>query len=181
MVGLIKDTKDITTQAFKAAGDLIYVLGETKDEFGGSELQKLKEGSISGKAPELDLEKEKIYQAAVLEAIRAGVIESAHDLAEGGLAVAIAESLIGSKGLGANIEVAGNPVSALFSETQSRFLLSVKPENKEAFEKLVPAAFIGEVSNTSVLNISQGETILINEQVESLEDAWRGAIPCLLK
>jgi len=181
MVGLVKDTKDITTQSFKAAGDLIYVLGETKAEFGGSELQKMLEGSISGKAPSLDLEVEKSYQKAVLEAIRAGVVESAHDLAEGGLAVAVAESLISSKGLGAKVNVTEDAVTALFSESQSRFLLSIKPENKETFEKLVPATLVGEVTDTAVLTISQGETILVNEQVDSLTDAWRGAIPCLLK
>ena len=181
MVGLIKDTDHITTQAFKNAGDLIYLLGETKNEFGGSELQKMMEGSIFGKAPELDLEKEKAYQAMVLEAIRAGVVESAHDLAEGGLAVAAAESLFGSKGLGAALKVEGTPAAALFSETQSRFLLSVKPENKAQFEQLVSAQLIGEVTNTAELTISQEENILINEQVDSLEAAWRGAIPCLLK
>ncbi|REB77381.1 phosphoribosylformylglycinamidine synthase subunit PurL [Bacillus sp. 522_BSPC] len=181
MVGLVKDTKDITTQSFKAAGDLIYVLGETKAEFGGSELQKMLEGSISGKAPSLDLEVEKAYQQAVLEAIRTGVVESAHDLAEGGLAVAVAESLISSKGLGAKVNVKEDAVTALFSESQSRFLLSIKPENKEIFEKLVPATLVGEVTDTAVLTISQGETILVNEQVDSLMDAWRGAIPCLLK
>ncbi|MDU1847844.1 MAG: phosphoribosylformylglycinamidine synthase subunit PurL [Niallia nealsonii] len=181
MVGLIKDTKDITTQSFKAAGDLIYVLGETKADFGGSELQKMLEGSISGKAPSLDLEVEKAYQKAVLEAIRAGVVESAHDLAEGGLAVAVAESLMSSKNLGAKVEVTADAVTALFSESQSRFLLSIKPENKETFEKLVPATLVGEVTDSTVLTISQGETILVNEQVDSLTDAWRGAIPCLLK
>jgi len=181
MVGLIKDTKDVTTQSFKAAGDLIYVLGETKADFGGSELQKMLEGSISGKAPSLDLEVEKAYQKAVLEAIRAGVVESAHDLAEGGLAVAVAESLISSKNLGAIVEVTADAVTALFSESQSRFLLSIKPENKETFEKLVPATLVGEVTDSAVLTISQGETILVNEQVDSLTDAWRGAIPCLLK
>jgi len=181
MVGLIKDTKDVTTQSFKAAGDLIYVLGETKADFGGSELQKMLEGSISGKAPSLDLEVEKAYQKAVLEAIRAGVVESAHDLAEGGLAVAVAESLMSSKNLGAKVEVTADAVTALFSESQSRFLLSIKPENKETFEKLVPATLVGEVTDSTVLTISQGETILVNEQVDSLTDAWRGAIPCLLK
>ncbi|MGG0736681.1 phosphoribosylformylglycinamidine synthase subunit PurL [Niallia taxi] len=181
MVGLIKDTKDITTQSFKASGDLIYVLGETKDEFGGSELQKLLEGSISGKSPVLDLEVEKNHQAAVLTAIRAGIVESAHDLAEGGLAVAAAESLFGPNSLGAKLDLKGNPVSALFSESQSRFLLSIKPENKEQFESLVPATLIGEVTNDNNLTISQGENILIKEQVEVLESAWRGAIPCLLK
>lgn len=181
MVGLVKDIDHVTTQEFKQAGDLIYLLGETKDEFGGSELQKLLYGKIFGKSPELDLEVEGQSQKKVLEAIRSGLIQSAHDLAEGGLAVAVAESLIGSNGLGANIQVSGNTVSALFSESQSRFLLSVKKENQKEFENLVGATLIGEVTATPVLQVSQGEEILIKEQVEKLEESWRGAIPCLLK
>ena len=94
MVGLIKDIDHITTQTFKNAGDLIYLFGETKDEFGGSELQKLSTGKIFGKAPELDLEVEEKNQKAVLKAIQAGLVPSAHDLSEGGLAVALAESAI---------------------------------------------------------------------------------------
>lgn len=180
MVGLITDLKHITTQSFKEAGDLVYLLGETKDEFGGSELQKMLNGKIYGKSPEIDLAVEKDYQQKVLAAIRAGLVESAHDLAEGGLAVAVAESAIGSKGLGADIKVSGNPVSALFSESQSRFLLTVKKENQQAFEKLVGAALIGEVTAAPVLSIAVDGVNLINEQVENLEKAWKGAIPCLL-
>jgi phosphoribosylformylglycinamidine synthase subunit PurL len=181
MVGLVTDLDHITTQNFKAAGDLIYLLGETKDEFGGSELQKMLNGKIYGKAPEMDLEVEKEYQQKVLAAIRAGLVESAHDLAEGGLAVAIAESAIGSEGLGAKVDVSGNPVSALFSESQSRFLLTVKKENQQEFEKLVLAALIGEVTTEPVLTITQEGVTLITEQVGNLEKAWKGAIPCLLK
>src|SRR5690606_28839938 len=120
-VGLITDLKHVTTQEFKAAGDLIYLVGETKDEFGGSELQKMTYGKIFGKAPELDLEVEAKVQKQVLSAIRAGLVASAHDISEGGFAVALAESCMGAKGLGAEVEVTGNPVSALFSESQSRF------------------------------------------------------------
>ncbi|PAF11741.1 hypothetical protein CHH61_25665, partial [Shouchella clausii] len=72
---------------------------------------------------------------------------------EGGLAVAAAESLIGSTGLGADIKVKGNATSALFSESQSRFLLSVKKENQEAFESLVDATLIGEVTEAPILYI----------------------------
>ena len=68
---LVKDIDHITTQAFKKAGDLVYLIGETKDEFGGSELQKLTSGKIFGKAPELDLEVEAKRQKAVLKAIQA--------------------------------------------------------------------------------------------------------------
>ncbi|URM32819.1 phosphoribosylformylglycinamidine synthase subunit PurL [Cytobacillus firmus] len=181
MVGLVEDIDHVTTQSFKAAGDLIYLVGETKDEFGGSELQKMTYGKIFGKAPALDLEKEEKAQEQILKAIRSGLVASAHDVAEGGLAVAAAESLIGSKGLGADIKVTGNATSALFSESQSRFLLSVKKEDQEAFENLVDATLIGEVTEAPVLYLSNEEGLLLAEQVEVLKQAWKGAIPCLLK
>ncbi len=181
MVGLVKDIDHITTQSFKQAGDLIYVLGETKDEFGGSELQKLVEGQISGKSPEIDLAVESNNQKAVLDAIQAGLVASAHDLAEGGFAVALAESAISSAGLGATVEVTGNAVSALFSESQSRFLLSVKKEDKDAFEKLTGATLVGEVTEEPLLKVVHNGEAIVDTPVEKLETAWRGAIPCLLK
>ena len=180
MVGLIKDIDHITTQAFKNAGDLVYLLGETKDEFGGSELQKLTSGKIFGKAPELDLEVEEKNQKAVLKAIQEGLVASAHDLAEGGLAVALAESAIGSEGLGVKVNTTGHAVSALFSESQSRFILTVKKEHQSEFEKVTSAALIGEITEQPTLQIiHDGETI-IDTPIETLEKAWKGAIPCLL-
>src|SRR5690606_3303823 len=133
MVGLIDDIAHITTQEFKAAGDLVYVIGEAKEEFAGSELQKLIHGEIFGPVPELDLEIERRRQQQVLTAIRAGVVASAHDVSEGGFAVALAESTFGSKGLGVKVRLKGEVVTELFSETQSRFIVSVKKENKEKF------------------------------------------------
>jgi phosphoribosylformylglycinamidine synthase len=181
MVGLVKDIDDITTQQFKNAGDLIYVIGETMDEFGGSELQKLLNGKIFGKAPELKIEVEKERQAQVLNAIRAGLVESAHDLSEGGLAVALSESLFGTENLGAVVNISGNPVSALFSETQSRFLLSVKKENQMEFENNVDASLIGEVTSSQNLQVLAENSPVVEASVSELKDAWKGAIPCLLK
>lgn len=182
MVGLVENLNHITTQQFKNDGDLIYVVGETKDEFGGSELQKLTYGRIFGKAPEIDLDIEEKNQKQVLAAIRAGLVASAHDIAEGGLAVALSESLFGSKEIGAKIAVNGDITTALFSESQSRFLVSVKIENKEQFESLVDdAVLIGETTNTSNLQIYSNEKLILNQKVVDLEAAWRGAIPCLLK
>lgn len=181
MMGLVEDLSHITTQTFKEVGDLIYLVGETKDEFGGSELQKLTYGKIFGKAPAIDLAVEKRVQDQVLTAIRAGVVASAHDLSEGGLAVAVAESLFGSTSLGAKIEVTGNLTSALFSESQSRFLLSVKKEDQQQFESLVDATLIGSVEKTPLLQISSEQQEVINIQVEELKKNWKGAIPCLLK
>ncbi|MDR9797549.1 phosphoribosylformylglycinamidine synthase subunit PurL [Aeribacillus pallidus] len=181
MVGLIEDTDHITTQSFKEAGSIVYLLGETKPEFSGSELQKMLEGKIFGKAPEIDLEEEKQRLDQLLAAIREGLVQSAHDVAEGGLAVALSECLIGT-GLGAEITINGDALAGLFSESQSRIVVSVKPENKEAFEKIVQAEAIGTVTNSGILKIvnGNGET-LIQASVEELEQAWKGAIPCLLK
>lgn len=181
MVGLVTDLDHITTQHFKQNGDLIYLLGETKDEFGGSELQKLLYSRVFGKAPELNITVEKERQNQVLAAIRAGVVQSAHDLSEGGLAVAIAECLFANDKLGADVTLSGNPVSALFSETQSRFLLSVKKECQAEFESLVEAQLIGEVNNSGTLSVSIESEKALESTVEELKAAWKGAIPCLLK
>ncbi len=136
MVGLVEDIRHITTQAFQQAGDLIYVIGEAKQEFGGSELQKLLEGRIFGKAPEIDLATEAKRQQELLTAIQAGVVASAHDIAEGGFAVALAECVMSTNGLGAKVTVDGDITSQLFSETQSRFIVSVKKKIKKSLKSL---------------------------------------------
>lgn len=182
MVGLVQDIDDVTTQSFKEAGDLIYLLGETKPEFGGSELQKLTYKKIFGKAPELDLATEAEYQEKVLAAIRSGLVASAHDIAEGGLAVAVAESLFGKTQLGADIHLTGEATTQLFSESQSRFLISVKKENQHEFEKLTNAVLIGEVTAGNKLQAFVNNELVLEEQTDVLEKAWKGAIPtCLLK
>lgn len=181
MVGLVHHLDHITTQYFKTPGDLIYVIGETAHEFGGSELQKMQQGSISGKAPELHLEIETKRQKQLLEAIQNGLVQSAHDVAEGGLSVALAESMMNG-GVGASVELEGEIISALYSETQSRFLVSVKPENAKAFEAVnEDAKQIGFVTDTAVLRIDHvtGEEVLAATH-EELHSAWKGAIPCLL-
>ncbi|MCD4839138.1 phosphoribosylformylglycinamidine synthase subunit PurL [Neobacillus sedimentimangrovi] len=181
MVGLVTDLDHITTQHFKQIGDLIYLVGETKDEFGGSELQKLVHGRIFGKAPELNIQLEKERQSQILAAIRAGVVQSAHDVSEGGLGTALAECLFTEGGLGAEVNITGNPVSALFSETQSRFLLSVKREHQAEFESLVDAKLIGEVNESGTLRVMADNQPVLEASVEELKAAWKGAIPCLLK
>ncbi|NPC91756.1 phosphoribosylformylglycinamidine synthase subunit PurL [Bacillus sp. WMMC1349] len=182
MVGLISDLTHITTQHFKAAGDLIYVIGKTLPEYAGSELQKLTEGNIYGKAPLIDLAVEQARQKILLEAIRAGFIQSAHDVSEGGLAVALAESVMSTEGLGASMIFNGEP-ALLFSESQSRFVVSVKKEDQLAFEKLVTdAIYLGEVTADEMFTIqSQEGQQWIHAQTKELESAWKGAIPCLLK
>lgn len=182
MVGLIEDTAHITTQTFKDAGDLIYIIGEAKEEFGGSELQKMVEGKIFGSAPAIDLEIEQKRQSQLLQAIRSGLVASAHDISEGGLSIALAESLFGQNQLGAKVSIKGIETAALFGETQSRFLLSIKEENQAAFEAVMDdAVCLGKVTSTPTLIVhnEKGE-LLIDAAVQELQDVWKGAIPCLL-
>ncbi len=182
MVGLIDDLKHVTTQEFKNEGDLIYVIGETASEFGGSELQKLTYGKIFGKAPAIDLDVEARRQDELLAAIRVGLVASAHDVSEGGVGVSLAESAMGARGLGASVTLTGDMTSALFSETQSRFVVSVRPVNQVAFEAAVADAnLIGTVIRTGNLHIeSASREVAVHMAVDDLRDAWKGAIPCLL-
>ncbi|KAB8129877.1 phosphoribosylformylglycinamidine synthase subunit PurL [Gracilibacillus oryzae] len=182
MVGLHESVSHITPSHFQNEGDAIYVIGETAAEFGGSELQNVLEGRYFGKAPAIDLEVEAKRQSELLEAIRSGLVVSAHDISEGGLAVAVAESLFTGKGFGANIAVEGELTAALFSESQSRFVVSVKEADRQAFEQAVENAhYLGTVSNQGKLVVSNGTEEVINEEIEALQQLWRGAIPCLLK
>ncbi|MDL4842018.1 phosphoribosylformylglycinamidine synthase subunit PurL [Aquibacillus rhizosphaerae] len=181
MVGLHESLDHITPSFFQSKGDAIYVIGETNPEFGGSELQNLLENDYFGKAPKIDLEVEAKRQNQLLKAIQSGLVASAHDLSEGGLAVALAESLFSNQ-LGCEVEVNGDVTSDLFSETQSRFLVSVKEENQTAFEALLEdAKSIGYVTDSGKLSVSQSSKTIIEEPAESLKALWKGAIPCLLK
>jgi phosphoribosylformylglycinamidine synthase len=185
MVGLIHDTDHITTQAFKAEGDAIYVLGDTRAELGGSEFQAILHGVSEGRPPELDLNTEKKLLGGVLKAIQSGLVQSAHDVSEGGLAAALAESCI-SGGIGASVKWATelrNDV-ALFSESQSRIVLSASPDHKNALEKLlqeagVPFTELGVVGGNK-LSININGASALEESVEALKSVWEDAIPCLM-
>ncbi|MFC0333997.1 phosphoribosylformylglycinamidine synthase subunit PurL [Paenibacillus sepulcri] len=186
MVGLVHDIDHITTQGFKHAGDVVVLLGETKNELGGSELQYVLHGKAEGRPPQIDLGVEKKLQGAVLGAIQQGLVASAHDLAEGGLAVALAESCISGK-LGAEVNITTDlrADAALFSETQSRILLSASAEQAAKLtdyltEQGVPNAIIGVVRDSGLtLNINGKPGV--NAPVEQLEKVWKDAIPCLMK
>ncbi|HCG4535950.1 phosphoribosylformylglycinamidine synthase subunit PurL [Ureibacillus chungkukjangi] len=182
MVGLVEDLAHVTTQQVKAAGDVVYLVGETATEFGGSELQKLVYGKIFGKAPYIDLEVEASRQESILTAIREGLLQSAHDVSEGGVAVALAEKAFGAAGLGIDVTLEGSAVTALFSETQSRFVVTVKEENAAAFEKVIPdAKKIGIVTADANITINGDTGVLLEGTVEEFRSAWKGAIPCLVK
>jgi phosphoribosylformylglycinamidine synthase len=179
MVGLIEDVAHITTQDFKETGDLIYLIGDTADDFSGSEIQKMMTGEISGTL-NFELQAEKENQERVLKAIQAGLIQSAHDLSEGGLAVALVESAFANnKGISVHFD---GKVSQLFSESQGRFILSVRPEDEKDFEEMMvgKASKLGHVTDKSEIKISakDGEISLSTEEAKAI---YEGAIPCLMK
>ncbi|MER2170916.1 MAG: phosphoribosylformylglycinamidine synthase subunit PurL [Psychrobacillus psychrodurans] len=182
MVGLVEDLAHVTTQSVKQTGDIVYVIGETKTEFGGSELQKLVEKRIFGQAPSIDLEVEVARQKALLNAIKSGVVQSAHDISEGGFAVALAEKAFGATGLGVEVTITGSATSALFSESQSRFIVTVKPEHAKKFKEIVADAVqIGTVTDSNNIVISHEDgTTWISGSVDEFRSAWKGAISCLL-
>jgi len=185
-VGLIEKNEHTTTQFFQNSGDVLLLLGETKNELGGSAYQQMLMGQISGMPPELNLEKELTLQQSVLENIRAGNVLSAHDLSHGGLALALLTSCTDDLGISVDWKIDLRPDIALFSESQSRILLSVAPENVEQLEasmreKGVPCLRIGKVvyaSKSAAINfeIALNGTPLIQTKLLTLRDLWQNAI-----
>lgn len=180
MVGLVKDLAHVTTSDFKQSGDKIILVGKTKPDFNGTELQKLQLGRIEGTLFDFDIQKEKQIQDKVLESIRNGWVQSAHDLSEGGLGVALVESAFKNElGLDISVDI---PKEWLFSESPSRFILSVKPEHEENVVALFQgkATQIGEVTDSKVAALKTQDQ-LIELNINELKTVWEEAIPWLLK
>jgi phosphoribosylformylglycinamidine synthase II len=190
MVGLIEDMKHVTTQWFKDQGDIIILLGETKEELGASEYLKVIHNLVKGNTPDLNLEREKKIQDACLEMIQKGLIKSAHDCSEGGLAVALTECCISSPNLwGANIKLKDNVRldALLFGESQSRIVVTTKEKDLNALKELalkhkIPFSEIGQVGGEKIkISIGSGENILIDLPVRDLVDLYDHAIERIME
>jgi phosphoribosylformylglycinamidine synthase len=173
MLGILDDIAQMTTAWFKRPADLILLLGHNKSEVGGSEYLAIEHGLEVGDCPSLDLAAEKNLQQACLTAIKAGILQSAHDISDGGLAVALAECCLLNPGapLGASVElqVDGRYDYLLFGEDQSRIIVSIRPEHETQLRQIcadaaVPMAVIGEVA---------GESLIINDVVATPVAALR--------
>lgn len=180
MVGLIKNYDHVIPMHMQTAGDKIYLVGKTDDDFAGSELQKMMTGKISGlpHAPNLPEIKDYLYKLQKLMA--EGLVQSAHDLSEGGLGVSLAESVFDTD-LGVNVKLDFDK-NLLFSETSGRLIVSVAPENAAKFEQEMGDAVseIGQVTDDKQLNISLTND-QVNEDVAELQKIWKECIPCLMK
>ncbi|MFA4967137.1 MAG: phosphoribosylformylglycinamidine synthase subunit PurL [Candidatus Margulisiibacteriota bacterium] len=180
MVGIIEKLEQRVTSFFKNEGDAVILLGETKEEIGGSEYLKVVHGQVRGDAPSLSLDAEKNLHSAMLEMVRAGMINSAHDCSEGGLAVALAECCIGDKEkqLGAAIAELNNirPDALLFGESQSRIIISANEKNAAKIEATakkhaVPFQIIGKVFGNNLKVMEH-----IGLPLAQLDKSWRNAI-----
>ncbi|KAB3534447.1 phosphoribosylformylglycinamidine synthase subunit PurL [Alkaliphilus pronyensis] len=186
MVGVIDDVEKTCSMDFKAVGDIILQIGETKPEIGGSEYLSAIHNMETGEIPFVNIAREIKAHKAILESIDRGLLESAHDISEGGIAVGLAECCMG-KGIGArvNLETSLRSDFELFSESQSRFLVAIKPENLQKVidiftEFKVPFKPVGETSGDS-LNININNKEIINLPITKMEALWRGAIECLIQ
>jgi phosphoribosylformylglycinamidine synthase len=158
---------------FRAAHDAIFVLGETREELGGSEYLKLRTGRIFGACPELRLDEELRLQACVREGIRMGLIRSAHDTSEGGLLIAALESAFGGD-MGCQLMLSRHGLrfdSLLFGESAGRIIVSVSPEGESSLAKLaathrVPLAKIGTTGGSRITVAVDGHPLLDAEAAE---------------
>ncbi len=176
MLGLIENIGNITRSYFQDDGDLIYLIGETKNEIGGSEFLKVFFNRVEGKIPFIDLHQEKKLIDTLLHLIDERIIKSAHDLSDGGLGVALAECCVMNRGkkIGASIRLnfKFRKDFYLFSESQSRVIISVSPKNRNKLEDIlsrskIPFEFIGIVG---------GEKLIVNDLIElslsEIEEAY---------
>jgi phosphoribosylformylglycinamidine synthase len=195
MVGLLDHVEQAVSQGFKAEGDAILLLGETGEDLGGTEYLRAVHHREQGTPPVLNLEREAALHRVVLQAVEQGMVRSAHDCAEGGLAIALAESCLSATNgpLGAEIVLDRHGLrrdSLLFGESQSRIILSVNPANRETIEALarqedVPCSVLGFVSGRRLMisiRDDRGRTALwVDRPCDKLDRMWRGALRAALE
>ncbi|NQV42303.1 MAG: phosphoribosylformylglycinamidine synthase subunit PurL [Candidatus Marinimicrobia bacterium] len=178
MTGLVKSLDHVTTMEFKDDGDFVILIGETKEELGASEYLDVIHNLVTGDVPELDLELERKAQNYVLDIIRKGLVKSAHDLGDGGLAVALAESCIaGELGASVSLDLDMRADALLFGESQTRFMLSADGTSADKIVELaasqgLEAAVIGRVTIAKDIIINNMDEKLIHISVEECGTAF---------
>lgn len=183
-MGQVEDVSQCVTMDLKAPGNSLYIIGQTRDEMGGSHFS-LVNNLDGGVVPSVHAEQAKATFATLHLAIKQGLVRSCHDLSEGGLVVAAAEmAFAGNVGLAIDLrklpveDESLSPATRLFSESNTRFLCEVAPENQEAFERLfstnIPAAEVGKTIADSKLSILASEgKLVVDAELATLKEAWQ--------
>ena len=181
-VGIVSDIRLAVSMDTKTSGNLLYIIGNTMNDLGGSEYYKLK-GYLGNSVPKLNAVKARKTYYSFTKAISEGVIKAAHDLSEGGLAVAAAEMALASN-LGMELDLKKLPKKdinrddfALFSESNSRFLVEVTQKDKETFESIMKGKVISEVGKVTknpnlIIKGLKGGTVL-DASITDLRDSWK--------
>ncbi|MEV0621630.1 phosphoribosylformylglycinamidine synthase subunit PurL [Nonomuraea sp. NPDC050404] len=178
VLGVIDDVAKRVPTGFVADGLRVVLLGDTSEEFGGSEWAHVEHRHLGGLPPQAVLEAEKALATVLVEAARRGLLEGSHDLSDGGLAIALAESCL-ARGVGATVELHGDAFTGLFSESASRALVVVRPESYEEFASLcgrheVPCYGLG---------VTGGDSLVVKDvfevPVEELRETHTAALPAL--
>jgi phosphoribosylformylglycinamidine synthase II len=188
IVGILEDIRKAVGPGFKAAGDAVVLIGESFEELGGSEYLKVLYGLEAGAPPVIDLEQEKRNQEFLLDAIDAGLVRSAHDLSEGGLAVALAESAFhGGRKLGCEVDLEDKlrAEALLFGESQSRIVVTCRRANlarllEMAASRGVPAKAVGRTGGPDIA-VRQSGRELLRVPVEAAFRAWKDSLPGFFK
>jgi len=182
-IGVMEDIRRAISMDFKKAGDLIYIVGITLNELGGSHYFKIN-GFIGNNVPKVNPQRAKELMHRLSMAIEKGLVKGCHDLSEGGIGVALAEmAFAGGLGAKAYLESVplGEPIDRddfiLFSESNSRFLVEVASESKAEFEKVMKGisfAGIGEVTDSEVLEIyGRDSRKVVSVSIGELKEAWQ--------
>jgi phosphoribosylformylglycinamidine synthase len=180
VVGVLEDAERLATQWFKAAGHRVALLGPEDVSLGGSELLWIRERRLAGRLAPLDLGVERRVQAALQAAVGSALVSAAHDIAEGGLAVALAECCTTGReptGCEVALETAGRTDEALFGEGPSRVLVAVEPGRARGFEALmaesaIPWRWIGTTGGDR-LRIHLGGRTVVDVDLNQIGQAWR--------
>jgi phosphoribosylformylglycinamidine synthase len=181
-MGQVEDVSQCVTMDLKEPGNRLYLVGMTKNELGGSHWH-LVTGQRGGQVPTVDTDQARATFRAVHAAMRQRLIRACHDLSEGGLAVAAAEMCFAG-GLGARIDLdqvpreesLTDPATICFSESNTRFLCEIAPENADAFVKLlaaVPHADVGEATDDAQLILASAESVFLEAGIHELKEAWQ--------
>ena len=166
MVGVNDDANKVLPSSFQNEGDFAYLLGDTKSEFGASLYMKRFYDKVAGVHPEVDFDKELNLWNTVIEANKQGLLEAAKDINVGGLAIALAKmAVVGNSGIEATIELEDS--KDIFSESLSRAVVEVNPENSDSFERLCRNRGISCIK----LGVIGGGKIAINDVYKELDEA----------
>ena len=187
MVGLIEKAERVTRSFVEQSGQSIILLGGLPNELGGSYFLQTEYGKKEGTCPEVDFSEEKKIQDFLIHSIDSGLVEAAHDLAEGGLLVAVSEMLFEKPNLGIDLSVdslgSSNRLDALlFGESQGRVLISVSDDKLDqllvlAGEKSLPAIVLGSINESGRLKFSLSGNEILDSDVAQLHKIWSDAIP----